>query len=672
MKKIKIIISISIIILIFYVWKDYKKINLGYVNYPLITYDIENINNNFLKKIFISLDRYIETSLMKFSTKHRNYWKIESASKRETLPEYKYLDTEKNPTINKFKNIENLENWPRSHGNNHSNRFSSLTKINNTNAQNLEVAWIYYSKHGNQDIQCNPIAVNGIVYTSVAGRHISAINGETGKEIWQSKKFEDNYLAKRGLVYWPGDLNNGPRLYFSNWKKLIALDANTGKLIKSFGKNGIVKRTGPNVITPIIYKKFIVIATWNKSLEVYNLLNGKNEWKYKLKKYNTKRYGGKIYSETGGNPWGGISADIERGIVFITTGNPHKYHDGTRRPGKNEGSNSIIAIDLNKRKELWSFQEVAHDLWNLDLASPPILTTIKKDSILIDVVVTPTKAGNTLILDRLSGKPIYEYRLRKAPVSKIPGEKTNEYQPDLRLPEPFVDKKFSKDKIWFRNIDKKKQFLKKINDFKFGFFESDELGKKNLLIDGGASWPGASIDPNKNIMYVTSDQILLEQELKKSIVKNINFGPTFFSTKKILLDDGIYPIIKPPWGTLTAINLNNGKIIWQKPLGEYEELKKKGFGITGSTNVGGVTSTSGNIAIATGSLDKKIYIYNSLNGEVIWEYKMPFIGSAPPTTYIANNKQYIVVHATGGLVLKMLYPKLVEFGNALVAFKLKE
>ena len=671
MKKIKIIISISVFILIIFVWKDYKKINLGYVNYPLITYDIENINNNFLKKIFISLDSYIETSLIKFSTKHRNYWKIESASKREVLPEYKYLDTEKNPTINIFKNNENFENWPRSHGNNHSNRFSSLTKINNTNVQNLEVAWIYYSKHGNQDIQCNPIAINGIVYTPVSGGYITAINGETGKEIWQSKKFGKS-VAQRGLVYWLGDLSNGPRLYFSNRENLIALDANTGKLIKSFGKNGAVKRTGLNVITPIIYKKFIVIATWDKSLEVYNLLNGKTEWKYKFKKNSTKRNGGKIYRDKGGNPWGGISADIERGIVFITTGNPHKFFDGTRRPGKNEGSNSIIAIDLNKRKKLWSFQEVAHDIWNLDIPSPPVLTTVKKDSRLIDVVVAPTKIGNTLILDRLSGKPIYEYRLRKAPVSKIPGEKTSEYQPDLRLPEPFMDISFNKNKIWFRNIDKKKQFLKKINDFKFGFFEAFELGKKNLRIGGGASWPGASIDPNKNIMYVTSSRGIEEDEVKINIIKNKNLGPTFFSTMKVLLDDGIYPIIKPPWGTLTAINLNNGKIIWQKPLGEYKELKKKGFGITGSDNVGGVTSTSGNIAIATGSLDKKIYIYNSLNGEVIWKYKMPFIGSAPPTTYIANNKQYIVVHATGGMVLKMVYPKLVEFGNALIAFKLKE
>jgi len=367
-----------------------------------------------------------------------------------------------------------------------------------------------------------------------------------------------------------------------------------------------------------------------------------------------------------------MSADIQRGIVYITTGNPHSYYDGTRRPGKNQGSNSVIAIDLNKRKELWSFQEVSHDLWNSDIPSPPILTTIKKDSKLIDVVVAPTKIGNTLILDRLSGKPIFEYRMRKAPVGKISGEKTSAYQPDLRLPMPFLDKSFNIDKIWFRNNDRKKQFLKNIKNFNFGFFETHEIGKKNIKIAGGASWPGASIDPDKNVMYVTSSRFSLETEVKKKIEKNKNLGPLFFSTQKRILDDDIYPIIHPPWGTLTAINLNTGKIIWQEPLGEYENLKKEGFKKTGTENYGGVTSTRGNIAIATGSLDKKIYIYNSLNGKVIWEYKMPFIGSAPPTTYIANSKQFIVVHATGGKSLKIGYPKLVEFGNALVGFKLKD
>ena len=132
-----------------------------------------------------------------------------------------------------------------------------------------------------------------------------------------------------------------------------------------------------------------------------------------------------------------------------------------------------------------------------------------------------------------------------------------------------------------------------------------------------------------------------------------------------------YPISKPPWGTLTALNLNTGKIIWQVPFGEYEELTSKGIPLTGTENIGGATATDGNIVLATGTIDKKFYIFDSTNGNTIFSKELPFIGSAPPTTYMANNEQYIIVHSTGGSVLKNLYPDLVETGNVLVAFKIK-
>jgi len=171
-------------------------------------------------------------------------------------------------------------------------------------------------------------------------------------------------------------------------------------------------------------------------------------------------------------------------------------------------------------------------------------------------------------------------------------------------------------------------------------------------------------------MYVTSNNIPWETEVKKSKI-NKTYIPEYFSHYKRALDDLGYPVTKPPWGTLTALNLNNGKIIWQVPFGEYEFLKEKGIPQTGTENFGGVTATSGNIAIATGTLDKKMYVFDSKNGAILYSKKLPFIGSAPPTTYIHNNKQYIIIHATGGSTLKIGYPDLVEFGNALVAFKLK-
>lgn len=150
-----------------------------------------------------------------------------------------------------------------------------------------------------------------------------------------------------------------------------------------------------------------------------------------------------------------------------------------------------------------------------------------------------------------------------------------------------------------------------------------------------------------------------------------NLIPEYKSKFKRALDDLGYPITKPPWGSLTALNLNNGKIVWQVPFGEYENLKKIGIEKTGTENFGGVTSTAGQILIATGTLDKKIFIYDSKNGKILYEYEMPYIGSSPPTTYLYKDQQYIIVHASGGRTLKKGYPNMVVSGNLILAFKLK-
>ena len=132
-----------------------------------------------------------------------------------------------------------------------------------------------------------------------------------------------------------------------------------------------------------------------------------------------------------------------------------------------------------------------------------------------------------------------------------------------------------------------------------------------------------------------------------------------------------YPGTKPPWGTLTAINLNTGKIIWQIPLGYYESLRSKGI-ITGTENFGGATGTAGGLVFAAGTLDKLIRAFDSETGKELWSYKLPYIGSAPPTSYEVDGEQYIVVPATGGIILKQNYGDLVELGDAIVAFKIQD
>jgi len=141
---------------------------------------------------------------------------------------------------------------------------------------------------------------------------------------------------------------------------------------------------------------------------------------------------------------------------------------------------------------------------------------------------------------------------------------------------------------------------------------------------------------------------------------------------EIIKDQLGYPGSKPPWGNLTAINLNTGKIIWKIPFGEYEELTKKGVPITGTYNYGGVTATAGGIVFATGTLDNKIRAFEAKTGKELWSYKLPFSGSSPPTIYEYNNEQYVLVSATGSISMRKVFPEISKSGNKIFAFKLKK
>ena len=669
MNKFLKIFTIFFILLFSVIFYEVSSIDRTYVNRPTIIIDINNVRNPQIKKLVRKLDNYIGSFYFRFSKKKQEEFYNQNLNQYKSLPDEVIVRAalENLTTPSNNKNFNNSKSWKRSHGNHSSNKFSNLKQINTQNVKDLEVAWIHeFDKNG--DIPGNPIYFNKTVYLSSTHKSLVALDAINGEKIWEYKT--EGMAAIRGLILKEEERD---KVYFCDQGNLIALYASNGATVKEFGKKGKIKLKKKCQITPVIVDDKIIIGTFEPGVEVYDIKKGELLWKFNLKKKNNEffRYGGKRHDYSGGNPWGGISADLDRKILYVSTGNAGRFYEGTTRPGNNKYSNSIVAIDLENRKLLWEFQEIEHDIWNLDIASPPILTSIKRNNKKIDVVVAPTKYGNTLVLDRVTGKNIYSYINKKVPLSDVPGEKNSFYQKVFNLPEAFSNQYFKGDEDITDISKESHQYIKEqIKDATYGFFVPHSIDKKNIVYKGGAQWMGASVDNENGIMYVPSNDIpsfiWLEEYNKKNTYYKYNMRG------EIIKDQLGYPGSKPPWGNLTAINLNTGKIIWKIPFGEYEELTKKGVPITGTYNYGGVTATAGGIVFATGTLDNKIRAFEAKTGKELWNYKLPFSGSSPPTIYEYNNEQYVLVSATGSISMRKVFPETSKSGNKIFAFKLKK
>lgn len=667
MKKIiKFFYYVFFIIILFTIY-EVTSIDNRYVNRPTISIDVNNIRNPQIKKIVRKLDSSLGNLYFSLSKKKQNEFYNQNIELYNSLPDELGISAElENLTLSNGMNLNNQESWKRSHGNHSSNKFSNLEMINTNNVKDLDIAWTYtFEKKG--DIPGNPIYFNGVVYLSSTEKSLVALNAANGEKIWEHQT--EGLAARRGLII---NEEEKSKIYFCDQKNLISLYASNGQTVKNFGKKGKIKLKKKCQITPVIIDDKIIIGTFEPSIEVYDLLKGELLWKFYLKEKNKEyfRYGGKRHDYSGGNPWGGISADLERKILYVSTGNAGRFYEGTNRPGDNKYSNSLLAIDIENRKLLWEFQEIQHDIWNYDIASPPILTSIKVKDKNIDVVVVPTKFGNTLVLDRVSGNSIFSYKKKKVPLSTVPGEKTSFYQKVFDLPEPFSKQYFKSTDITDISEERHQYVKDMIKDATYGFFVPNSIDKKNIIYKGGAQWMGASIDNRKGIMYVPSNDVPNLIWLEKTSEDNVYYE--YSMHWEFINDQFGHPGSKPPWGNLTAINLSTGKKIWQIPFGEYEELTEKNIPITGTFNYGGVTGTAGNLLFATGTLDNKIRAYDSTNGDELWSFKLPYSGSSPPTIFEFNEEQYVLVPATGSTTMKSAYPEISKYGNKIFAFKLKK
>jgi quinoprotein glucose dehydrogenase len=451
--------------------------------------------------------------------KSNDYWAVEDRAARESLPLYTTIAAAQPGELtpaNGLPKRKTFLTWQRSHGDNSGMRYSALDQINRRNVANLTVAWTYHSHDSGTPLECNPIIVGETMFTPTPGENVVAVNATNGVELWRFKP--GGRPAFRGLIYWAGRRGAAERILFSSGACLYALDPKTGQPIETFGENG--KITLPGIVregygassaAPTIYKEIIIVPGYMKDVWGFDVATGRQLWTFHTVPHEGE-FGYDTWDTTeeyAANAWAGMALDEGRGIAYVTTAGPKPNYIGMRHRGQNLFANCVIALDATTGRRLWHFQEIRHDIWDLDISAPPNLATITRDGRRVDVVTAVSKMGNTLLLDRVTGKPIFPFRLRRAPTSDVPGEVTWPYQPDVELPEPFAKLDFTEADLTDRTEEAAEFARARFKGMRTGRFMPCADGQPTLLfdVDGGAEWTGACIDPKTGRLYVTANHI---------------------------------------------------------------------------------------------------------------------------------------------------------------------
>lgn len=678
---------------------------------------------------------------------------------------------------------ENAE-WRQYGGGNENNHYSVLTQIDTGNVNKLQVAWTYRTGDSSNttrtQIQCNPIIVNGMLYATSPQLKLFSLDAATGQEKWvfnphdsiqNPRWFNPTVNINRGVTYWEDGQDK--RILFTAGAIVYAVNAETGKLIPSFGEEGgfdlhndldredafdlYIAPTSPGMI----YKDLYIIGGRLSEaqhaapghIRAFDVRTGKRKWIFHTIPH-PGQPGYETWQDTaaykyigGANNWSGFSLDEQRGILYAPTGSASFDFYGGKRKGDNLYANSLIALDAATGKRIWHFQFVHHDVWDRDVPTPPALVTLNKDGKKIDAVAQPTKQGFVFVFDRVTGEPVYPIEEQPVPTeSPLFGEMLSPTQPFPALPKPFVRQIFTEADLNDLVPDSSYQKIKnKLASYRTGNMFNPPSKEGTVIFpgfDGGAEWGGPAFDPTTGILYVNANEMpwvltmvdaekklpkkenyaqagkrlymthcmnchgperkgagnfpglisihtkynlpqidtllltgrrmmpgfkyLTDEERKaialfvmeqgadiaftapdKPINEYLNLPYNFTGYNKFETREG-YPAVKPPWGTLSAINLNTGEYEWAIPLGEFKELTAKGIPPTGTENYGGPVVTAGGVLFIAATRDEKIRAFNKRDGTLLWEYQLPFAGYATPSVYMRNGKQYLVIACGGG------------------------
>jgi quinoprotein glucose dehydrogenase len=629
--------------------------------------------------------------------------------------------------------------WVAYGGTNSGQRFSSLDQINAGNVRKLSVAWEYHTGDlrdaakdaGEYTFEATPLKVNNRVYVCTAHNEVHALNPETGKLDWKwepekNRSYLQQHQTCRGVSYYapaetaaasatPGQC--AKRIITATTDaKLVALDADTGKLCSDFGNNGVVDLSAnmgeirPHALmqtaAPLIAGDLVIVGgsvmdngynDGNPSgvIRAYNAVTGTLVWNFDPANPDMTQpiAADQTYPQDTPVAWGTLSADMKNGLVFVPFGNASPDELGINRdPNSNTEKfrDTLVALDLNTGAYKWKFQSSHNDLWDRDNPSQPTLMDMGKEGSKQPALLLPTKVGNIFVLNRLTGEPIVPVdQVNVSTQGGVPGEHFAPTQPVSKI--NFIPEALSEKSMWGLTPFDQMSCRITYNKLRYDgnpWTPSTEQG--SIIFPGniGAfNWGSVAVDPDRQILIAAPVRLAYTYNLIKRTPEtaekrlftqdgtpywNENFkGDYAIRIKQFASELGV-PCIAPPWGRMVGVDLTTGKTEWMRRTGTTRNLKTAflpgrfpiGFPM-GMVAHGGPLVTAGGVVFHGATADNFIRAYDINTGDVLWEKELPAGGQATPSTYLGSDgKQYVVISAGGHGSLG------TTLGDSVIAFRL--
>lgn len=601
-------------------------------------------------------------------------------------------------------------------------QWSPLDAINAQNVSTLKEAWRYNGKDfvaakgfAGTRLEATPLMVDGTLYTCTSFDRVLALDPASGTVRWVYDPHAVHADGKtvlpgqrrtrhcRGVAYWrDANAQSGQicatRIYRSSGDAaVVALDGRTGQPCRDFGASqghpGYVthkdfENYGEGIRTassPPLIVGDVVVAAANAIDGIMDAADGMVRgfdartgvllWEFNPIPEDKRRITGAA------NVWTLLSGDPQRKLVFLATTSPSTDFYGGKRQFDIPLSNAVVAVSTETGRVVWHYQILRHDLWDYDLPGHPLAVTIQKDGQQRDVLIQQTKMGTLFVLDRETGEPIFPIEEQPAPASDVPGERAAPLQRNPVLPETFARTHLTRDDMFGLTPFDRAWCRARFDKLRYEGVFTPPSAQGSLIFPsalGGGNWGGAAYDPLTNLLVIKAENLATIVTVKptqsEAGPKEADYltrplvGTGFETSGELFLSPLGIPCTPPPWGTLTAIDMNSGKRVWQVPLGQSHR-----FGVTvpsllnwGSPNVGGPITTAGGLVIVSATLDKKIRAYNIKTGRELWAARLPVPGMAVPMTYAYNGRQYVAISAGGNSLAE------TEIADSIVAFTLPE